>query len=264
MYLYRIIYTSLFFMLFFINNTLSGSKCIIITENKNIIKKEGDCNKRWSPCSTFKIAISLMGYNSGILINETHPNWMYKKEYVDWLDIWKQPHNPNLWFSNSCVWYSQIITKKLGKKKFSDYIKKLAYGNEDVSGDKGKNNGLTNSWLSSSLTISPKEQIAFLQKLISNKLPVSSSAQQITKNIMFIKNLQNEWRLYGKSGSGFQLNKDNSRNIDKQIGWFVGFVQKDDRYIVFCYLIADKEKNTSYASLRAQYALKKELTKILK
>ncbi len=46
---------------------------------------------------------------------------------------------------------------------------------------KGKNNGLTNAWLSSSLEISPEEQIAFLQKLAADQLPVSLKAQEMTK-----------------------------------------------------------------------------------
>ncbi|ASX27927.1 hypothetical protein BA173_03570 [Rickettsia sp. MEAM1 (Bemisia tabaci)] len=53
----------------------------------------------------------------------------------------------------------------------------FSYGNQDTSGDKGKNNGLTNAWLSSSLEISPEEQIAFLQKLAADQLPVSLKAQ---------------------------------------------------------------------------------------
>ncbi|WP_373369869.1 penicillin-binding transpeptidase domain-containing protein, partial [Klebsiella aerogenes] len=48
-----------------------------------------------------------------------------------------------------------------GDDKFitTDYLQqcqKFEYGNQDVSGDSGKHNGLTQSWLMSSLTISPK------------------------------------------------------------------------------------------------------------
>ncbi|WP_410526374.1 penicillin-binding transpeptidase domain-containing protein [Rickettsia rhipicephali] len=57
---------------------------------------------------------------------------------------------------NSCVWYSQIITnKELGIEKFRDYVTQFDCGNRDISGDKGKNNGLTNAWFSSSLEIAP-------------------------------------------------------------------------------------------------------------
>ena len=61
------------------------------------------------------------------------------------LTILKFGNNPKHlkdWMKNSCVWYSQIITnKELGLEKFRDYVTKFDYGNRDISGDKGKNNG---------------------------------------------------------------------------------------------------------------------------
>ncbi|HBX3937445.1 TPA: hypothetical protein MH011_29220 [Klebsiella pneumoniae subsp. pneumoniae] len=44
----------------------------------------------------------------------------------------------------------------MGVDRFTEYVKKFEYGNQDVSGDSGKHNGLTQSWLMSSLTISPQ------------------------------------------------------------------------------------------------------------
>lgn len=63
-------------------------------------------------------------------------------------------------------------------KKFQEYVTKFDYGNKDLSGDKGQNNGLTNAWLSSSLGISSLEQIAFLQKMLADKLPIKPHAIQ--------------------------------------------------------------------------------------
>ncbi len=40
-------------------------------------------------CS-FNIAISLMGYNEGVLIDELHPTLPFKKGYVDYIEKWKQ------------------------------------------------------------------------------------------------------------------------------------------------------------------------------
>ena len=134
-----------------------AKECFITSENNKLIHVEGACDKRYPPCSTFKIAISLMGCDSGILIDETHPTWDFKSGYMNWLERWKHPHNPKMWLANSCAWYSQVITKKFGEKQFSDYTRRFAYGNQDTSGDKGMNNGLANCWLSSSLAISPKE-----------------------------------------------------------------------------------------------------------
>ncbi|GAA5252031.1 hypothetical protein KNCP2_03190 [Candidatus Rickettsia kedanie] len=102
-------------------------------------------------------------------------------------------------------------------EKFRDYVTKFDYGNHDILGDKGKNNGLTNAWLSSSLEISPEEQLTFLQKLEDNKLPVSVQAQEMTKNILFIEDFVDGWKLYGKTGSGNKLSRDRTIKLkDKQ------------------------------------------------
>ena len=123
-----------------------------------------------------------------MLIDELHPTLPFKKGYVDYVDKWKQSHNPSLWMTNSCVWYSRLITPKIGKEKFKEYIMKFHYGNQDLSGDKDRDNGLTHSWLSSSLEISPEEQVAFLQNLVNRQLPVSSKAYNMTKKSYLLRN----------------------------------------------------------------------------
>lgn len=218
---------------------LADSNCFLATENGKIIKQTGQndvCKKRHTPCSTFKIAISLMGYDQGFLVDETHPELPFKPEYVHYSEMWKQPHNPTSWMKYSVVWYSQIITQKIGEKKFTSYIKKFDYGNQNVSGDLGKNNGLTESWLGSSLQISPKEQVQFLQKLLDDKLPVSSKSHEMTRNILFTEELPDDWRLYGKTGSC------DSEDKNKQTGWFVGWIQKEKRKIIFANYLEDEER----------------------
>jgi beta-lactamase class D len=210
----------LFIGIIFSSLAFAGIDFLVVKDNK-IIKQQGDINKRYSPCSTFKIVISLMGYDDGILIDHSIPEYPFKSGYVDWLDLWKQPHTPSLWMKNSCVWYSQVITQQLGMKKFGNYIKIFNYGNQDVSGDKQTNNGLTHAWLDTSLAISVAEQVECLKKLINNDLLVSKHAHEITKDILFKENLSNGWRLYGKTGGGYNH------------GWFVGWIEKSGEYLVF-------------------------------
>lgn len=252
----------IFFSLTIMKNSFA-KECFIASENNNIIYQEGDCDTRYTPASTFKIAISLMGFDTGILIDETHPTWDFKPDYVDWLDRWKQPHNPKLWLANSCVWFSQIVTKKLGANIFSEYVRKFNYGNNDVSGDITLANGLTDSWLSSSLAISPREQINFINQLNANQLDVSLEAHTKTKNIMYLERLPDGWELYGKTGNGSQLDANGKKIKDRQIGWFVGFVKKNNIVITFVQLIADESKQETYASLRAKEKLKNNLEKMI-
>jgi beta-lactamase class D len=193
-----------------------------------------------------------MGYDAGILKDETHPEWQFKEGYDLFVNVCKGPHNPRTWMRDSCLWYSQVLTQKLGMNKFKEYVEAFNYGNQDISGDKDKNNGLTHAWVSSSLKISPEEQIAFLQKIIDNKLPVNKKFREMTKKIMFIQELPGGWKLYGKTGNGQQLSIDESRKLDLQHGWFVGWIEKDGQHIIFASHLVDDKKQDTFASFRAR------------
>lgn len=245
------------------NSASAKEECFLLYENNQIIKQTGDCQIRYAPCSTFKIFLSLIGYDSGILEDETHPVWKFEEGYADWRDVWKQDYTPTSWMKESCVWYSQVLTKRLGMKKFQDYVNKLNYGNMDVSGDVGKNNGLTNAWLSSSLEISPMEQLDLLQKLISSQLPLSIKSQEMTKKILYIEELPHGWKLYGKTGSGSLLNQDRTIKTDIQHGWFIGWIQKDERIILFVNHIIDDKALDTYAGPRARAEVKEKLLELI-
>jgi len=240
-----------------------ADSCFIAKENGKVLQSEGDPEKRYAPMSTFKITLSLIGFDSGILVDEMHPVWPFKEGYVDWRDAWKQDQTPKSWMKESCVWYSQVLTKKLGMKKFQEYVTKFDYGNKDLSGDKGQNNGLTQAWLSSSLQISSVEQVNFLEKLLLNKFPVSQYANSMTKKLLFIGTLKNGWQLYGKTGTGSLLNADGTKNPDLYHGWFIGWIEKGERRIIFSNHMNDEKKEDMLASLRAKADAQERLTKMI-
>lgn len=246
-------------VLLFHPQAFAEKTCFLAKENNQVIKQEGDCKTRHTPQSTFKIALSLMGYDAKILKNEVTPTWPFKKNNEPVLNICKGPHNPRTWMRDSCVWYSQVLTKKIGMPTFKAYVTKFHYGNQDVSGDNGKHNGLTQSWLSSSLKISPEEQTVFLQKLTDHQLPVSDQSLEMTKKILFREELPGGWKLYGKTGNGLQQNVDKTTPVDLQHGWFVGWIEKNGRVIVFASHIIDDKKQDVFASFRAKDAAKNKL-----
>ncbi len=243
--------------------TFANDDCFLAKENGVIIQQEGECELRQAPCSTFKIAISLMGFNEGILSDAAHPQWSFKNGYSDFLEIWRQPHNPTQWMKNSCVWYSQVITQKLGMKRFKKYVHSFAYGNQNVSGDKGHDNGLTRSWLSSSLLISPQEQIEFLTRLKQNKLPVSVKAVNMTEQILFVEELPRGWKLFGKTGAGYFFNEDGSLQQNKQIGWFVGWAENGSRTIYFSQFVTEMDNKEFSTGKHAREMVKRKLLQLV-
>ena len=62
---------------------LFASQCFIAKEGDRIIIQEGDCSQRYAPCSTFKILLSLIGYDTKILQDQRNPVWRFKKGYPE-------------------------------------------------------------------------------------------------------------------------------------------------------------------------------------
>ncbi len=209
-----------------------------------ILRQEGVCDQRITPASTFKVAISLMGYDDGFLKDESSPALPFRQGYPDWIAEWKQTTNPAGWMKHSVVWYSQQTTLALGEEKFGRYVRAFGYGNADVSGTPGKHDGLTTAWLSSSLKISPLEQLSFLQKIVRRELPVSANAYEMTRRITAMPALANGWRLNGKTGTGAPLKVDGAEDWDHPYGWFVGWATKGDRTVVFVRQVQEPRKQS--------------------
>jgi len=158
-----------------------------VNEHKIISKynPKNRCYQRIAPDSTFKIALSLMAFNQGIINQNTVFQWDGEKRV---LPEWNQDQTPARWLKYSVVWVSQRITPQLGYARIKHYLAGFDYGNQDFSGDSGQNNDLTKAWLSSSLKISAVEQLNFLNALLSNELPVSSEAVVHTRKICIWEN----------------------------------------------------------------------------
>lgn len=222
--------------------------------------REGDCDGRMSPASTFKVAISLMGFDAGIFTSPDAPELPFKEGYDDWLPEWRQATTPRSWMRYSVVWFSQRATEQLGPERFAAYVDKFGYGNKDVSGDKGKENGLTHAWLSSSLQISPVEQVSFLMRMIEGKLPVSASATRQTKVLLDGGEEAGGWHVYGKTGSGSPFDKTGELIKNQPFGWYIGWAEKGDRKVVFARLLRfDARPETGSPGLIARDGLKKFL-----
>jgi len=204
-----------------------------LTQRKLInIYNKSLCKTEYSPNSTFKIALSLMAFDSQIITQDTKFKW--SGEHYSFPN-WNQDQTPKTWLEYSVVWVSQFITPQLGQAKITQYLKSFDYGNADFSGDKNKNNGLTQAWLDSSLEISPVEQIKFLGKLASHKLDVSKQAMDNTKTNLYLETSPNHWALYGKTGSGYYFNSQKEKLSQ---GWFVGWIENKSQKQDQVYLIA--------------------------
>lgn len=222
------------------------SGCFILYDlNRNTVVEKYNsprCSQQISPNSTFKIALSLMAFDQKLITQKTIFKWDGQHRM---LPVWNQDQTPQTWLKNSVVWVSQVLTPQLGMTTIKSYLYRFKYGNQDFSG------GLAQAWLNNSLKISADEQLEFLKKLVSNKLPVSQQAMTETKANMYVETLPSGWKLYGKTGAG---------NLEGlQDGWFVGFIQKDKQTEIFVLNFSDLQKvapTAAFAGVRAKEIVK--------
>ncbi len=242
----------MFFSAFMSTTSIASSHdCFTALESNKTLVSIGACQERHSPVSTFKIALALMGFNEGILIDTNQPKWKYKPEYQASWDAWKEDQTPSRWIQMSTVWYSQELVKKIGKTKVNQYVSQFKYGNQDMSG------GITQAWLDNSLRISPIEQTQFIEKMLQKQLKISQNAYKETKVLLYQGNLENGWKIYGKTGSGLLASAKNLKT-----GWFVGWIEKNEHQIAFAQFIEIEKKDEDWGGPKAKEIAITHLTRL--
>jgi beta-lactamase class D len=169
---------------------------------------KNDFVKGTSPASTFKVPNTFIALEEKAVQDEN--------ELIKWdgtpkrLKVWEQDYDLKNAYKNSAFWFYQEIAKRVGEAKYRTYLKKLNYGNQDISG------GLTSFWLGSSLKISPESQLEFLQKLHAEALPFSERTYRIGKEIM-VEEKTDTYTLRAKTGW--------ADTTPTHVGWYVGYVE---------------------------------------
>lgn len=192
-----------------------GGSFIIYDEKggKYRIYNETQADERLSPCSTFKIANSLIGLETNVIKDKDFTyKWDGKKNQVD---TWNKDHTLETAIANSVVWYFQRLAQDVGEESMQKYLDQIDYGNNDISG------GITQFWLGSSLKISAREQVEFLRNLYHDTLPFSIETMKIVRELIILESTD-EYIFSGKTGSA-----------DGKLGWFVGTIEKDGNTYYF-------------------------------
>ncbi|MDF2948534.1 MAG: serine hydrolase [Sedimentibacter sp.] len=199
------------------------------------------CEKRTSPCSTFKIIATIMGLDKGIItsVDTTmgYDGTIYSTEK------WNKNLSLKDAFKESCVWYFRKVIDKVGQSNVQSYLDKLKYGNCDISEWDGSGINslpeLNGFWLESSLEISPKEQVNILASLFSGKTDCSEQNINILKEVMLTQKIGSV-SVYGKTGTG-----QNYKTKHRDNGWFVGMFENSDESYYFAVHLNDDSKEVS-------------------
>ena len=231
--------------------------CLMLADARTgaVLLEEGDCDRRVTPASTFKLALAVIGHDAGLLEDAEHPVMMWQPGDPDWGgDSWRGAVSPHEWMRDSVVWYSQRLTRALGGGRFATAVRALGYGNADVSGDPGFDNGLERAWIASSLTISGREQVEFLYRLLNRQLPVSAESMAFAESLATGHEVAG-WTFRGKTGGAYPRRTDRSFNYARGWGWYAGWAERDGRRVIVVRLAQDEERHPGSPGLRSRDAV---------
>ena len=185
-------------------------------------------NNAYLPASTFKILNSLISLETKAIGDENEIiKWDGTKRFYD---KWNQDQNLKSAIKYSCVWFYQELARRVGKDKMQHYLQASEYGNAKIGSE------IDIFWLEGDLRISAKQQINFLNNFLNRKLPFQNENFDVVKSILMIDSTQS-YKLYAKTGWALRT--------DKEIGWYVGFVERGEDIWVFAMNIDINESSDS-------------------
>lgn len=168
------------------------------------------------PASTFKIINSLIGLQTGKIINDSMViSW-------DGKDRGRPECNADLSmysaFRVSCPAWYQEIARRIGKDTMQQWLDTLAYGNKKIS-------IIDSFWLDNTLKITPDEQLGLVKKLYFNQLPFHKINQETVRKAMLFED-NTAYRLSYKTGWGFT-------EAGNSIAWCIGWIEENQHPYFF-------------------------------
>jgi beta-lactamase class D len=170
------------------------------------------CSQRVVPASTFKIANSMIGLETGVIADADFviPWDGVTRELADW----NRDHTLRSAIKASAVPYYQELARRVGQQGMAEWTARLDYGNTQT----GDASQVDSFWLHGPLAISPVEQLVFLRRFAREELPISPRTRDIVRDIMVLADGDGPV-LRGKTGWGHP-------HEPNELGWFVGYVER--------------------------------------
>lgn len=171
---------------------------------------------RFVPASTFKIANSLIGLDSGAVAS-VDELFRYDGQ-PRMLDSWERDMGLREAIRVSNVPVYQELARRIGLARMRNQVAALQYGNGEIGAV------VDRFWLDGPLAISALEQTRFLARLAQGHLPLPAAVQAQVREICLLEQGPS-WKLYGKTGWGTAR--------EPGIGWWVGWLEQDGRLYSF-------------------------------
>ena len=185
------------------------------------------------PASTFKIVNSLIGLQTGKIVNDSMViKWDGVKR---WVAEWNKDLTMYEAFRVSAVPYYQEVARRIGKDTMQLWLDSLKYGARSDSDKVIIHSAIDSFWLDNSLKITPDQELGLVKRLYFDQLPFFKSYQEVVKRAMLFENNTN-YRLSYKTGWGYKENGN-------AIGWVVGWIEENNHPYFFVLNIESADKN---------------------
>lgn len=220
---------------YFTDNNVTG--CFALLDNGTgdftIYNLSRYRDSAYLPASTFKIVNSLIGLQTGKIVNDSMViKWDgVNRERVDCnkdMSMYEA-------FRLSCMSWYQELARRIGKDTMQYWLDTLSYGNKKIS-------RIDTFWVDNSLKIKPDEELGLVKRLYFNQLPFHQRNQEIVKRAMLFEN-NTDYRLSYKTGWGHN-------ETGHDLAWITGWIEENKHPYFFVLNIESAAANADIPVIR--------------
>jgi beta-lactamase class D len=191
------------------------------------------------PASTFKIVNSLIGLQTGKIVNDS---MVIPWDGVGRREEWNRDLTMYEAFRVSSVPYYQEVARRIGKDTMQFWLDSLKYGARSDTDRVVIHTAVDSFWLNNAIKITPDQNLGLVKRLYFDELPFFKSYQEVVKRAMLFESNTN-YRLAYKTGWGFTEN-------NHAIGWVTGWIEENRHPYFFVLNIESADKQFDMQPVR--------------
>ncbi len=196
----------------------AGTRGVFVAQrgSERFVSDAARADQVFLPASTFKIPHNLIALELGVV--EDPDGEVFKWDGVARsIAAWNKDHTLRTAMQASAVPVYQQIARRIGAERMQAWLKRLDYGNQDISG------GIDRFWLTGGLRITANQQIAFLDRFVRGDFEASERNMARARDLVVPSKLGNAVM---RSKTGLVGLDDTSKDSSAvSIGWLAGWVE---------------------------------------
>lgn len=162
------------------------------------------------PASTFKVLLALVALDTGALESADERVRWDGARYAEHPE-WQRDMALREAMQTSSEAFFRTVAARIGRERLAAWVRKVGYGNGRIGDDAPR------AWHDGVLTVTARQQLAFVDRLRRGDLPFSAKTLAAVKAAMRAEDVGG-MRVYGKTGT--HVGDDRSGNV-----WWIGWVE---------------------------------------